>query len=307
MGSLEGSGMLTVHSEARVDSPTSLQQSSRNPKPKLSRRPWDVNPGMYPTLIGDTGETLQLTVEQLVPHITVKELGWDLTEKADLPVGGRMRMFLHNWQLVTRDPTILAAIRGYQLDFVRDPPTQNRPIPALNFGPDRAALVDAEVQSLLEKKAIVETSPDKIRFWSQIFLREKKGGGYRPVFNLKELNKYIRYEHFKMDNIAMLPSLIQRNDWMIKTDIKDAYLSVPITPDHQTYLGFQWNQKSFMFCTCPFGMSSAPRLYTKLLKPAVAMMRKMGMRVIIYLDDCLIMNQDKERILRDRDTALFIF
>lgn len=110
-----------------------------------------------------------------------------------------------------------------------------------------------------------------------------------------------------MDNIAMLPSLIQKNDWMVKTDIKDAYLSVPIAEEHQPYLGFQWNQKSFMFRTCPFGMSSAPRLYTKLLKPAMAMMRKLGMRVIIYLDDCLIMNQDRERLLKDRDTALFIF
>ena len=49
-------------------------------------------------------------------------------------------------------------------------------------------------------------------FISQLFLVEKKGGGYRPVVNLKELNQYIGTEHFKMEGLHLLPSLIQQGD-----------------------------------------------------------------------------------------------
>ena len=38
-------------------------------------------------------------------------------------------------------------------------------------------------------------------FILQLFLIPKKGGGKRPVINLKGLNIYVEKEHFKMENI----------------------------------------------------------------------------------------------------------
>ncbi len=52
--------------------------------------------------------------------------------------------------------------------------------------------------------------------------------------------------------------------------------------------------------TClPFGLSSAPRSFTKLLKIVVTFFRSRGVRLIIYLDDILILNQDRNNILSD--------
>ena len=53
---------------------------------------------------------------------------------------------------------------------------------------------------------------------------EKKGGGQRPVVNLKALNTFVHSEHFKMEGLHILPNLIQTGDDMIKLDLKDAYL-----------------------------------------------------------------------------------
>ena len=36
-------------------------------------------------------------------------------------------------------------------------------------------------------------------------------------------------------------------DWMAKRDLKDAYLQVPIHPNHQKYLVFQWDRKFYQF------------------------------------------------------------
>lgn len=38
-----------------------------------------------------------------------------------------------------------------------------------------------------------------------------------------------------------------------------------------------------------FGLKTAPRVLTKLLKPVVAYFRKWGVRVMLYLDDFLIL------------------
>jgi len=61
-------------------------------------------------------------------------------------------------------------------------------------------------------------------FVSQIFLVENKEGGQRLVINLKCLNSFVKTEHLKMEGLHILPHLVQKSDWMIKMDLKDAYL-----------------------------------------------------------------------------------
>ena len=75
-----------------------------------------------------------------------------------------------------------------------------------------------------------------------------------------------------------------------KIDLKDAYFVVPVWKDHRKYLRFVWKGSLLEFACLPFGQSAAPRLFTKVLKPVVALLRRAGIRLIIYLDDLLFMN-----------------
>ena len=68
---------------------------------------------------------------------------------------------------------------------------------------------------------------------------------------------------------------------MIKLDLKDAYLQIPICQEHQHLLQFQWNARVYQFQCLPFGLTSAPRVFTKVLKPVVGTLRQMGVRLII--------------------------
>ena len=156
------------------------------------------------------------------------------------------------------------------------------------------AQISTEVSQLLMKGAITETH---ITPQSFVSLVEKKDGGQRPVINLKCLNHYVKTEHFKMEGLHLLPDLLQPQDWMVKLDLKDAYLQIPIHPDHQHLLTFQWEDKSCMLKCLPFGLSSAPRMFTKLLKPMVGFLRQIECcLLIIYLDDILIMHQNREQL-----------
>ena len=65
----------------------------------------------------------------------------------------------------------------------------------------------------------------------------------------------------------MLKEVLEQNHWMGKVDLKDAYLTVPIHHSHMDYLKFLWKGKAYKFVCLPFGLASAPRTITKILKP----------------------------------------
>ena len=54
------------------------------------------------------------------------------------------------------------------------------------------------------------------------FVHQKKTGGHRPIVNFKPLDKFIVYEHFKMENLETVRFLVRKGDWFIKLDLKDA-------------------------------------------------------------------------------------
>ena len=75
---------------------------------------------------------------------------------------------------------------------------------------------------------------------------------------------------------------------MTKLDLKDAYLSVAIHPQSKKFLRFLWQNKAYQFRSLPFGLNIAPSVFTRLMKPVAGFLRKRGIRLVLYLDDMLI-------------------
>ena len=117
-------------------------------------------------------------------------------------------------------------------------------------------------------------------FISNIFLVPKKGGEMRPVINLKDLNVFLKYNHFMMEGIHMLIDMLMRNDWMLKIDLKQAYLTLAISEHHRKYLKFFWKGNVMEFQSLPFGIAIAPHHFTKILKVPLALLRRLGIRLI---------------------------
>ena len=176
---------------------------------------------------------------------------------AQLPVGGRLAHFAKNWEEISNDPWILETIRGYQVEFHTIPQQVGYPN-EIQLDATQSQALTKEVEELVRKEAIVSPPYNDVGFMSQMFLVPKSDGSWRPVINLKSLNKYVIARHFKMESIRTAKGLMQTGDWLVKLDLKDAYFSVPIHPSSQKFLKFKWRGQTWQFKALPFGLSSAP-------------------------------------------------
>ena len=74
----------------------------------------------------------------------------------------------------------------------------------------------------LAKGAVKAVQPQDDQFTSTLFLVEKDNGEFRPVINLRALNRFLGKESFKMEGLQVVRSLLQKGDFMMKLDLKDA-------------------------------------------------------------------------------------
>ena len=200
-------------------------------------------------------------VQQILASSRLKIDFQSIVEPAAL--AGRLKPFLPNWQKTTVDPVILDVVRGYKLEFL-SPPIQEYIRNPLLFLHAESEKIDSEVATLLEKGALNMVKPVSGQFLSSLFLVPKRDGNSRPVINLKELNVFLKYDHFKMEGIH-LRDLLQPQDWLGKIDLKDAYFVIPVWKDHRKYIRFVWKGSFLEFACLPFGLAAAPRLFTKVL------------------------------------------
>ena len=157
-----------------------------------------------------------------------------------------------------------------------------------HFSPHESQVIDIEIQKLLNIGVIKEVEHHPEEFIYPIFVIPKKDGEYRMILNLKELNKSIPYHHFKMETFELALKLVKPNWVFLSVDIRHAYYSIPVSKESQLKLRFQKSGKVFSFCACPMGISCAPRIYTKLMKPVYASLRMLGHTNSGYIDDSLL-------------------
>jgi len=74
----------------------------------------------------------------------------------------------------------------------------------------------------------------------------------------------------------------------------------------QEKLRFKWGTDVYQFLCLCFGLGPAPRMFTKLLKVPIALMRRLNVRLIIYLDDILILACSPTELYLARDTMIYL-
>ncbi len=194
---------------------------------------------------------------------------------------------------------------GYAIQFARRPP-KFRGVRFTSVLSKDAPLLRAEVTVLLAKDAIEPVPPAEMKsgFYSPYFIVPKKGGGLRPILDLRVLNRALHKLLFRMLTQRRIFQCIRPFDWFAAIYLKDAYFHVSILPRHRPFLRFAFEGRAYQYKVLPFGLSLSPRVFTKVVEAALVPLREAGIRVLNYLNDWLILAQSRALLCEHRDTVL---
>ena len=93
-----------------------------------------------------------------------------------------------------------------------------------------------------------------------------------------------------VDDAANLVSQLGQGTMMAKIDIAHAYRNVPVHPDDRSLLGMRWKDQLFIDTALPFGLRSAPKIFSAISDTLEWILRRQGMTCCLhYLDDFLTM------------------
>ncbi len=93
-----------------------------------------------------------------------------------------------------------------------------------------APVLREEIAVLLAKDAIEPVPPAEMRLYCPYFIVPKKGGGLRPILDLRVLNRALHKLPFKILTHRRMIKCIQTQNWFAAIDLKDAYFHVSILP-----------------------------------------------------------------------------
>ena len=207
-----------------------------------------------------------------------------------------MKRFLSNWRKITHHNWPLSVIeKGYQLQFASTPQPWRQYKLKLSEEDQRA--VNTAVDQFLTA-GIIEKSSDQQSGYLSNFFTIQEETKRRPILDCQKLNKFLQVQHFKMEGVPALRDIVEENDYMCKLDLKDAYVVVPIHEASKKYLTFQNNGIVYNYKSLAFGLSIAPRVFSKLMRYAVEPLRRQGIRMVYYLDDICILEQSKEKLVQ---------
>lgn len=247
-----------------------------------------------------TTTSTHLVPAQLPPTPTLHSINttqgnYTIPEDNILP-GGRITHFLKNWKKITSHPWPLQIVEeGYKIQFITNPipwRTVQHPVNQVEQQETNLAVEIFLTAGIIEE---CKNPTFSNQFLSKFFTIQEPTKR-RPILDCKKLNQFIQVQHFKMEGVPALRELIEKGDFIVKLDLKDAYTVVPIHPASRPYLAFQNQGTTYTYRALNFGLNTAPRIFSKLLRYALEPIRREGIRLVYFLDDICVLDQDKEQL-----------
>ena len=215
-------------------------------------------------------------------------------------VKGNLKKHVDYWENILKaNEFILNIIRfGYRIPFRYLPPPfemKNNKI-ALK----EKEFVEESVLSLIKNHFVREVN--KPEFTSPLSVAYNSKGKKRLILDLSYLNHFIWKEKIKFDDLRIFENFIDSDSkaFLFKFDLKSGYFHVDIHKDFQKYLGFSWifkdgRKKYFQYTVLPFGLTSAPFIFTKIVRVLIRYWRSFSIKIACFIDDGLAIEYSKEK------------
>lgn len=148
--------------------------------------------------------------------------------------------------------------------------------------------LSSQIVNLLKTGAISKVEANPSQVCSRIFNVKKKNGKNRMILDLSIINTQINKISFKMEDSNNIRSLLGDHDYMASIDLTDAYHSISLHTDSRDFVCFNFLDQVYQFNVIPFGLTSSPRIFSKVLRPVIIHLRSQGIKISAYLDDIFL-------------------
>jgi len=148
--------------------------------------------------------------------------------------------------------------------------------------------------------------------------KKNKPGKWRLLADLsspekKSVNKGIdpvlaSLAYSSVDHLVALVASLGREAFLVKADVKEAYRMVPVHPEDQYLLGVQWESSVYVDKVLPFGLSSAPKIFSALADALQWILHNNGVtKGLHYLDNYILVAKDHQSALSQKVTIISTF
>jgi len=198
---------------------------------------------------------------------------------------GSLSEHIQFWEEIGASKFVLDIItHGYVLPFKLLPSPKK-------FKNHKSALchekfIEESVLSMLERGCVREAVNPVVCSPLGVVDNGKK---LRLILDLRYVNEHLFEFKFKLEDLKTVLDVYEQGDFLITFDLKSGYHHIAMAELHRKYLGFscmvQGKVRYFEFCVLPFGLSTAPYVFTKVTRPIVSLWRRQGIRCQLYMDD----------------------
>ncbi|KAA6386359.1 MAG: hypothetical protein EZS28_018116 [Streblomastix strix] len=124
----------------------------------------------------------------------------------------------------------------------------------------------------LDLGIVREVKDREIMVHNMTFIIPRKDGRLRKIIDCRPINKYLK---------DVRPPQNENFQNMI--------FEIP---------GFGFQGHTYTYIIMPFGLKTTPNIFNQHLQPAITRLRTLGIRIIVYFNDILILNQNPESLVQ---------
>jgi Reverse transcriptase (RNA-dependent DNA polymerase) len=121
------------------------------------------------------------------------------------------------------------------------------------------------------------------------------------------VNEGVKTTPFKMESLRAVARIMQQGDWMFSFDLKKGYFQIPLKEQFREFTYMRIGDRYFRWNVLMFGLSTAPRDFSLIIKKVLKLLRKQGIRCCFFIDDIIFFAQSYQEVCCIRERALDLF
>jgi hypothetical protein len=210
-----------------------------------------------------------------------------------------LRSSLDRWKEIGADSLVLRIIeKGVKLTLTKRPAPHRGQHHIDQHS--RVMLQDLEQRGIV--RPLTNAEVQSTRVWTPVFSVPKKDSDkWRLITDLRNLNSTMLKPNFKQDSWKTVTHLLTSEcpNYATKIDIKDFFFNLGLDKSSQRWIRVRDGDKGWQFTCLPFGLLSSPYWSHRVAKVVIAHCRNMGIKLVWYVDDILLVSQDQETLTKN--------